>query len=162
MRLRNLPVVVVAAMVLVSVASTADADVVLLDRFEYPNGNLVGNGGWTQFGTENGGPIQVVSEEMGFQGGGSAQDVSQGVHEWLRIVLCFRMSPVDLQRHAIRSRYLPSLGRADLSAVHGGVSCCHGDAQLRDIRRGRGISCNGRRVRLSSRAARSRLSRGLL
>lgn len=54
-------------------ASAAQADVVLSDSFSYSNGNLVGQGSWTQTSTTATNPIQVASGQVVLNNSG--QDV---------------------------------------------------------------------------------------
>jgi hypothetical protein len=65
---------IVAVGILPAVAS---ASMLLLEQFNYPNGNLVGNGGWTAHSGAGAVPIQVVDGVAVLnQGGGSREDAN--------------------------------------------------------------------------------------
>jgi hypothetical protein len=62
---------------LVLVVSVLSAAVLLNETFTYPDGNLVGNGGWTAHSAAGSVPVQVVSGQAQLQqGSGSREDVN--------------------------------------------------------------------------------------
>lgn len=59
-------------------AAAAQADVLVYETFSYPDGNLVGNGGWTAHSGAGNLPIQVISgmAQVVQPASGSAEDVN--------------------------------------------------------------------------------------
>ncbi len=60
----NIPTSVLNLIVVSVIPFTAQGAVVFSDSFSYPNGDLVGQGGWTQRGADTSNPIQVVGGQM--------------------------------------------------------------------------------------------------
>ncbi|MEP7027526.1 MAG: hypothetical protein ABI960_02920 [Candidatus Eisenbacteria bacterium] len=79
------------------VASTSSAAVLVNEPFTYPDGNLVGNGGWTAHSAAGLMPIQVVSGEAVLdQGSGSREDAnvsfSVGQSATAKTYVCFDLT----------------------------------------------------------------------
>lgn len=69
--------VFIAVAALAIVATAAYAAVLLTETFAYPDGDLVGQGGWVAHSSAGSKPVQVVSGQASLdQSGGSAEDVN--------------------------------------------------------------------------------------
>src|SRR5262245_32722284 len=60
------------------VASSSDASVLMEERFSYPGGSLIPNGGWAAHANGGDKPIQVIANRIRLQQGpGSGEDVNR-------------------------------------------------------------------------------------
>ncbi|MDE7143014.1 MAG: hypothetical protein K2O33_09025, partial [Muribaculaceae bacterium] len=63
-----LPKLVTAALLSLALAPGANAELLFSDNFDYPVGNLKGQGEWLQYGNKTTAPIQVVSQSLTYPG----------------------------------------------------------------------------------------------
>lgn len=55
-------------LLLAAAAPPASAKLLLTENFDYPAGNLLGNGGWLQYMTRTGDPIQLTASPLAYEG----------------------------------------------------------------------------------------------
>lgn len=63
-----LPKLATAALLSLALAPGANAELLFSDNFDFPPGNLKGQGEWLQYGNKTGAPIQVVSQSLTYPG----------------------------------------------------------------------------------------------
>lgn len=63
-----LPKLATAALLSLALAPGANAELLFSDNFDFPPGNLKGQGEWLQYGSNTGAPIQVVSQSLTYPG----------------------------------------------------------------------------------------------
>ena len=72
--------VLIAGFILLVNVAPSFGDILLTENFNYANGNLVPNGGWTAHSGAGANPVQVVSNAIILsQGAGSREDVSRAL-----------------------------------------------------------------------------------
>lgn len=55
-------------LLLAAAAPPASAKLLLTENFDYPAGNLLGNGGWLQYMTRTSDPIQLTASPLVYEG----------------------------------------------------------------------------------------------
>lgn len=65
---KHLPKLVTAALLSLALAPGANAELLFSDNFDYPVGNLKGQGEWLQYGTKTAAPVQVISQSLTYPG----------------------------------------------------------------------------------------------